>query len=281
MKVVFSAENHQYFYGETKYNSVSSVFSKFKESFDAERISKIMVLKELIPEQYDFYSIKFRNNKQAIIENLEKFVVPEFYEHKVAELRASWEEKGSVSRERGTAFHKMMEDMDITVGVGYNEFNNKTYALVPKVKETEFDNEAYSDDLSTLADGYYNEFLIFDHDNRIAGQMDRLFIETIDGVRYADIGDWKTDKAISKAYLKFKGYFMYPFHKIACNNYNEYSIKLSMYAYMLEKFGFTIRKMGITHVKLDADLNIKIRNLHETKDFRNLIPEMLNVWKII
>lgn len=281
MKVVFSEKNHQYFYGDTVYNSVSSVFSKFKESFDADGISRIMTLKLLVPEEYDFYSLKYKNNRVAIIENLEKFVVKEFYEHKVKELRDSWEEKGNISKTRGTAFHKMMEEMDITVGVGYNEFNNKTYNLVSKVKETEFDNEAYAEDLTHIPDGYYNEFLVFDHEHKIAGQMDRLFIETIDGVRFADIGDWKTDKSISKAFLKYKGYFMYPFHKLPNNNYNEYSVKISLYAYMLEKFGFTIRKMGITHVKLDKDLSVINRNVHETSDLRHLIPEMLNVWKII
>lgn len=91
--------------------------------------------------------------------------------------------------------------------------------------------------------------------------MDQNFIETINGKRYIDIDDWKTDAEIllKPSYInpKYKSpYFNYPVDHLYDTNYWKYVLKISTYAKILEMEGFIVRNLAFTHVLLDENSNV-------------------------
>ena len=283
MKTVFIDNTHSYHYGDLNYMSVSKVISKFKPKFDSDFISSRSTLKDLLPTDYALVSAKYGKENPIIIDILKEKVNIHEFDIKKQSLLEQWELNRTEKAAFGTKFHELMEAKDISEGKTVNEYSKKEYPLVTWEREyPSFDNESPFDDLSQCPDGYYPEFLMHDHKNRIAGQSDRVFIETLKGVRYVDIGDWKTDKTIDEVPLYYKNTpkMYYPLNSIVATNYNEYSLKISLYAYMLEQYGFTPRNLGFTHVKLNESFSILRERVYRTKYHKDLIINVLDVLNI-
>ena len=105
----------------------------------------------------------------------------------VEEVKAKWAEEGRTSREKGTLFHALKEDEDI------NCKDKPVY-----FSETKNDIKPIRD-LETLEDGVYPELTLYNNEYQACGTADKVIIETIDGIRYASILDYKTSKTISTA----------------------------------------------------------------------------------
>lgn len=283
MKTTFIDSSHSYNYGNISYMSVSKVIGKFKPKFDDDFISSRSALKLLLPTDYALVSNKYGNQNPIIIEILKERVDLEEFMLKKMELLNLWDNNRIDKADLGTKFHEKMENRDIAAGFGVNEYTRKEVPLVIWTREyPDFDNEAPFDDISQCQDGYYTEFLIHNHTNQIAGQSDRVFIETIKGVRYVDIGDWKTDKTIDEIPLKYKNQpkMFYPINNYVSTNYNEYSLKISLYAYMFEEYGFTPRNLGFTHVKINENFDIVRERVYRTKYLKSDIINVLDVLKL-
>lgn len=108
-----------------------------------------------------------------------------------------------------------------------------------------------TDDISEYPDGIYTEMDLWHHGYMIAGRADKVFIETVNGMRYGDIDDYKTNKKIEMVSYKFRDgshRMMKPplAHLMDCN-YIHYELQQSIYAFMLEANGIVPRTLRILH----------------------------------
>lgn len=176
----------------------------------------------------------------------------------VEEVLAMWEEKKNESQEYGDGFHiqqwveAIADGQMIVLGEGpfpmapvglehWREMGEGTPAYA---------NKSVTKNLSELEDGCYRELLVHDDVYKMAGQIDMCRIETVMGVRCVDIDDDKTNASIkSEAFVRdgvptmFEGVLS----SVAYANLWEYAIKISTYAYMMERAGYTVRRLGLTH----------------------------------
>jgi len=169
------------------------------------------------------------------------------------EWKDKWEKKAKLSTEAGTALHEELEDELLSKGTYM--FNNITcnVKLTGKKSETK-----YSFPLIELKDNWsYPELMIYDHTYKICGQSDLVVIanETI------NILDYKTDKAIKRK--AFSTDFIEPekllppvSHLDNCN-FNVYSLKMSLYMYMVWKQNPHLKcgKIILIHKEIERDVD--------------------------
>ena len=170
-----------------------------------------------------------------------------------------WEEKS----EYGTHVHNVKEAIDWSRGFTIHN-GSRVPLLKPPGPYEGYDNRNSPEMFYIDRLGYYPEFIAYDLENEVAGQIDRLIIDP----PYFDIDDWKTDGQIKKE--GFMGASMeYPVSHIGDSNYFKYSIKLSMYAYMVEKMtGLVPRDLFFTHLVMEEESdpnNLKYNILEEVR----------------
>lgn len=195
-KIRFEEKDHKYLYGDIYLRSVTSILSELSPEFNANYISKGSAYKKILGEEEykrlrkEVFGFNFKPDQELFFplfdplcggEDRVKLIQQEFLQE--------WEDSGT----RGTAFHKERELESIARGYEYNPWADKDFPVI--TFEKNFDNEVYSMDLFEMPDGYYTELLVYDKtlpiENTICGTIDRLWIETIDGVRYTSTGDYK------------------------------------------------------------------------------------------
>jgi hypothetical protein len=196
MRVKFKSDSHQYFSEDDREMiSVSSFVKRFEKDKDWREIAK-----------------KKANNLkkyQGIIKSVD-------------DILKEWEDKRIKSTEAGTILHAEKEKELL----GYE-----------KIKVGEVDSQyKWSIPITELENGYvYPELMIYDFDYMICGQSDKVVIEN----NTINIYDYKTDKSID-----FKGYssewkeadrLLPPVSHLEECNGNIYSLKMSLYMYLLWK----------------------------------------------
>lgn len=159
--------------------------------------------------------------------------IAEKYASKHGQTKEYWLEKWAQNRkesaEFGTMYHSLREHGDV-----------KT----PELKKDAID-------LNHL-EGTYKEIIVYSHRFRVAGQVDVL--EVKDNV--VRLRDYKTCKSIEtegfKKYKKGLGKvadkYMPPISHLEVFNLNDFSLQLSIYAYLLELYGYEIDRLIIEHV---------------------------------
>lgn len=155
--------------------------------------------------------------------------------------RAKWDEIREDACGTGHLFHNQKEDVvasqPVAIRFGRSYKVRNQYML-------------QTDDISQYPDGVYTEMDLWHHGYRLAGRADKVFIETVNGIRYADIDDYKTNKEIEL--LSYKGRnghkMMKPplSHLMDCN-YVHYELQQSVYGFMLEANGIIPRTLRILH----------------------------------
>lgn len=287
-KVIHHSADHSYYYGDKKYQSVSRVFDIVKPDTDWDYNAGRSFFKSNYPELYE--AVKKEKDMAfdhpQLIERLilRSKISREDFEAGRDKLRQEWKDNAKEATDRGTAFHTKMEEGDYAAG---GRVNPATGEIVGVVKyEKTYDNEALCENLYDLPDGYYPELLVFNHELEIAGQLDMGFIRTDKkGNRIVDIDDWKTDANIlMKPDFKHpkKGYerLKYPVGHLYATNHNTYMIKIGMYAYMLEKFGFKVGNLYFTSVDIDPEtLEINSSFRYELPYKKWEISQILNLYK--
>lgn len=244
--VIFRESDHSYHYNSEKYRSVSSLVEPFK-TFDKEAESLRMACKHIDPDMYGALASKYGYKSGRIVMEMLDVYDREELDTVQKQILAEWGEKGLKSRTDGTAFHKQKESEDIAAGGRINPYTQIWTPLV-NIRQEGYDNNSV-DDLSKLEPGYYPELLLFNHEHKMCGQADMVFI---DDERRVYIDDWKTDQKVDMKsfYTKRYGYTFLkaPLDHVHDTNYWLYAIKLSFYAFMLEEAGFSIAEVGFTHV---------------------------------
>lgn len=262
----FKAELHTYedILTKQKYKSVSNVFKKYKKPFDYEFNSARSAMKQLIPIHYNRVKKIYGYENHQIIPVLMDFVDKEQYDIIKNKLVEEWKLKGLVRRTLGTKWHLYMENLELDRGWALNHFCGRKFKVKNIPLKGVWDNRSICENLFDLEDGYYNEMLVHYTDGDkifIAGQLDRVFIETIGGIRYIDIDDWKIDESINivpdffhpkRGYDKLLGGLSH----LTETNFNTYNVKISTYMLILEHLGFVCRNIGITNVNPTDNLEI-------------------------
>lgn len=249
--IYFSEEDHKYSSKSDKYRSVTKFIDNFGFEFDAEYFS---VRKALSNNIHNFWKIYFSKgfnfddnipNLDTLTNSFSKYIddLPFGLDKAVEDVIWDWNQ----SSIKGTEFHKLRESEVINDGYGINPYDGKEYPYVPNPLLTDdIDNVSSMDYLKSLEDGIHVELLIFSEEYGIAGQSDEVFIETINGVRYVDIGDHKTN---NKKPVKSEGnsFCVSPIAHIKSNKYHKYNLQTSLYGYMMELYGYKVRNVGFYH----------------------------------
>jgi len=231
-----------------QFTSVTTVIGKYKEKFDGDfwsiyKAVERVFIKENTSTEWVKYK-KMRNPKLIVKEYKDKVFTPDFL-NRVDITRKlildEWEYERDVSCYNGTNFHKQKEDDLFSLGVDSG-----------LTVRTALDNTGMPYDISKLPDGIYPELTLWNNYYRLAGQADIVTIFTKDGIRYVDIDDHKTNKKIDEVSFfnpktnKYKK-MLYPLSAINDCNFEHYQLQISTYAYLLESFGFNVRKLTFNH----------------------------------
>lgn len=168
------------------------------------------------------------------------------------ELRDSWKEKARIATEVGTLLHSIRETELI------HESDPVFYDSICQVKQCEFkEGDKYSIPINALEDNtVYPELMIYDLDHSLCGQADKIIVSN----GKIHVWDYKTDKEIafqgySNKFMKARKLLKPLDHLDECNA-NIYSVKMSLYMYMLWKANKGKLKPGdliIEHVHLKRD----------------------------
>jgi hypothetical protein len=162
------------------------------------------------------------------------------------ELLKKWEKKRIESANVGTIYHAIREEELINSACTTKQC---TYV----------DNDKWSIPINKLEnDTIYPELMIYDFEHMICGQSDKIIVKD----NTIHVWDYKTDQEI-----KFKGWssewksatkLLKPLQQLDECNGNIYSIKMSLYMYLLWKANKGKLKVGdimIEHVHLERDPN--------------------------
>ena len=247
-KVVFFKDDHSYWLGDQQIPSVGKFTGRFYDSFEDSFWKTHITLKRILGEEYmDHYRSfkKFQPDAIDLFEPILRDISPiEF--HKVKKVvDDEWTKKRNKANFNGTKFHNLKEEKAYLDGFLINPFDGKKYPVTRH--KSEFDNETITLDFMSLPDGGYLEMLVVAPDFSVAGQSDEVYIETIDGVRYIDINDTKTnEKKPAKSSLS---YYLPPLDYMYASTHNKYAIQINSYAHILSLYGFVPRNLGYTHYK--------------------------------
>lgn len=215
-EVEYDDAQHKYYINDKgkliNYISATTIVSQFYEKFDTEAKCAYMV------EHYG-QSIEYWRNK--------------------------WRNENTISLHRGNRLHADQERFLYQCGRTTINNDTRTDVLLPREYWVHVRKEQESGALpiSALADGCYPELKLWCHDWRIAGRADKPTIETIQGIRYAHVEDYKTNKAVHKNGFVDKWgnekMMLYPLEHLPDCEYTHYTLQLSIYQFMLEQFGYT------------------------------------------
>lgn len=97
----------------------------------------------------------------------------------------------------------------------------------------------------------YDEVTLYSKKHKIAGKTDKICYR---GKNIFDVFDYKTNERKGIEYFsKYNQYLLPPLQHLQDCNYNEYAVKISAYAYMLELRGYGIGKLAIIYIPPTKD----------------------------
>lgn len=107
-----------------------------------------------------------------------------------------WKGEKDKSIIKGNEYHTFKENQAKSSGVCLNPFSNVDFKTVESTKITIKNKIEYREptvsDLIHLEDGFHPELILWNNDHKLAGQADKVYIETdISGRRFVDVDDYK------------------------------------------------------------------------------------------
>jgi hypothetical protein len=223
--IKYYSENHEYKTEDNElWTSVTSLISKFKNSFDAETTAK----------------------------KVSKKVGSKWHGMKYTKILDAWENEKNRSITLGNWYHKQRE---IDISDCNTIKNNYSKELI--VYRPEYDNGIKLSGPQQLSSGLYPEFLVYLPSIKLCGQID--LIEVVNG--YINIIDYKTCKEIKTKSIKdWKGNsqkMLHPLSNLDDVKFNHISLQLSLYMYMLMKHNPLLKrgKLTIQHVIFEEEEN--------------------------
>jgi hypothetical protein len=277
--IIFSEQDHQYTHLESRNKLVgwTKLISNFSKVFDRENQLTLSAYKVLLgDEKYnnivksEFGKLYDLNTKE--VSSYLNSVVTEDVSHIRNEISFEWD----YSNILGSKFHKEQENLSYERGYEINPFTEERFNTVALLRE--YDNQSAHDCLIDLEDGFYPELLAWDYSmdqsKTFVTQIDKCFIETIDGIRYVDIDDIKTNK--KRPYKSSKDYLKAPLNSISDSTEDKYKLQVMFGAKLMETHGFTPRYCAFTHY-LNYDINKS--KLYPTKYDSSIMDSFQLAWK--
>jgi hypothetical protein len=258
-KPVFTEHDHKYQSEIGVYTSVTTLLHKLSQPFDSHAIAVKYVSARTEALLINQLSSKYNIPTSSVKDMIDCYGA-------VEAVKLVWKMENERACTDGTAVHLQKENLLR----GKKEFKLKSGNMVPLGVP-----HLHVLDLYQLPDGVYPELLIWNNYLMISGQSDVVVIETIDGVRYVDIIDYKTNKEIKDYnYISKRGekvinsMMKAPLQNYCDCNYWHYQFQLNIYGWLLAQFGFVFRSGTIIHT---TDNNKKYPLLNLQKEVGSLM----------
>lgn len=266
--VIFDAKAHKYYNKlGAEYISTTTLVGLFKPKKDWKGIAEKFVNRRTKEELVKDLAKKYNKTESSVKEFLNK------YGYKGSSIQKIWEYNKDMACAVGSEFHDKKEREDINRG--YEKIEDRIHRVDDGLTQYQ------TDDLWHLPDGVYTELQLWNHHYLIAGKSDKVIV---DG-RYIDIDDYKTNEEIDKVsyFNAYKGehdMMLPPIDHLMDCNFIHYTLQLSIYAYMLECFGYKIRKITFKHHPRKADKSITEEAIpYEVKYKRADVIAMLEYYR--
>lgn len=245
--LTFEEGPHKYTKGDRQYVSVTTVIGKYKQKFKRMHWANWKAYTNLLGYRKVYGIIKgLDKNKPATLKKLQDYVHPDDFKAERKKILKEWDGERDKSIKKGNKYHASKENKSIADGFEINPFTSNKVETKIIQKTAGGTIQALRNDLWGLEDGYYPELLMGNDEFLLAGTADKVFIETIGDIRYVDIDDYKTNKVINEK-SKYKKLMKDPVSHLDDCNYNHYRLQISLYAWILEQHGYTIRNTSFTH----------------------------------
>lgn len=245
--VQFRESDHSYTSDGEKYISMTTIVGKYKHKEDWDKIA-------------ENYAIKWKKNNP--LDSKDKFT-GDYWKN-------LWEANMHHSCGIGTRLHKKKEISNL----GYIPIDSDLKVPIRL-------------DYENLESGKYPELLIWNHDNKLAGQADLVIIESDGDKTYVDIIDFKSNKKLDSTSFRHHktGHKMMQgcLKHLQCCHLSHYTLQLSGYAWMMEQYGFTPRNLIIEHYPIrDLDGEVDFEQnpvLYQLPYLKKEIVSMLKDYK--
>ena len=270
-QILFNSKDHSYNGKKITYTSVSTLIGRYKKPYNREYWSTYKAYEKLLGKD-TFRDIRkklgYKMEDSSLFKDLESLVTKSDLDKTLSSILSEWEYEKDKSIKKGNDYHSFKEDQAKELGFCENPYTGKEFPTIHSTKIEYKNNIEYRSPtvvkLYDLEDGFHPELILWDDESRLAGQSDLVFIETINGDRFFDIDDFKTNKKIVKNSIF--GKMKDPLGHLDCCNYNHYRLQISMYAKLLEKAGFIPRHLGFRH------LNTAYRFDYMKKEVESIMP---------
>lgn len=271
--IFFNEAEHKYYDANgSNYTSVTTLIGKYTEEFDKEFWGMYKAL------QANGYKVKPEPEKQIIIISGVKYKLADCFKDSLFkcwydEIIAKWNTINQEACIRGNETHNALED---NINISKGDFTGLTNAsIIPKGKKVL--DTLHDLDKTNLQEKYpfvykrlsgflergcsiFAEKRVFLREYFIAGMID---VPIFKGNTFC-ILDWKTNKDTlhtTAGYYKQKNIggvmvktkewiptgkkFKYPLDMLEASKFNIYALQLSLYAYILEQWGYTLADRGL------------------------------------
>lgn len=276
MQILFNAEDHSYNGKKITYTSVSKLIGKYKRPYNRDYWSKYKAYEKLLGQK-EFKAIRKQLGHpledDALFNDLSAIVSQEALNEAIQEILNEWKSKNDKSIKKGNDYHNFKENQAKELGYCENPYTGVEYPTIHSTKieykkGIEYRSPVVSN-LYDLEDGFHPELILWNEKTKIAGQSDLVFIETIEGKRYIDIDDYKSNNKID-TYSFMKHKMLDPLSHLHDVNYNHYRLQISCYAWLLEQAGYIPRNLGFRH------LTTPYRFQYMKKEVESIMPNYYN-----
>lgn len=270
-QILFNAKDHSYNGKKITYTSVSTLIGRYKKPYNREYWSTYKAYERLLGKE-EFKTLRktlgYRMEDSTLFNDLAAMYPTHMIEATTNEILGEWEVEKDKSIIKGNDYHSFKEDQAKELGYCENPFTGKDCPTIHSTKIEYRNNIEYRSpvvsNLYDLEDGFHPELILWNDNNKIAGQADLVFIDTIAGERKIWISDYKTNKKIVKASIF--GKMKDPLGHLDCCNYNHYRLQISTYAWLLEQAGYTVEELEFKH------LNTPYRFDYMKKEVESIMP---------
>lgn len=276
----FNEKLHKYTYIGTdkryigkSFVSATTFIGWFKNPYDSEYWATYKAIKDyytIISEQrwniikrfaggwenvVDFYN-------RSVLSGKVNFEVQNDIIHRKLDYLTLWKTYSNIANDKGSKIHKDLED-DVIGSKSFVGDDGNVY----KVSGQKF---FYENPPPSPSSGSYPECIIYNLEYMICGMVDRVEADEI----WLDITDYKTNKEVTKE--PFKNAKMKILGIPDCNYYH-YMLQMSLYGWMLEKFGYKVRSLTLEHLKTKDRYTYKVDDVETIKmEYRpDLIEKMV------
>ena len=267
IKPTFEPIEHKYSSSLGTYTSITGRIHNYEPEKDWNGIALAYLKKRNRTEILVDLCTKQKKTLEEVIEMIDG------RELNVPTIQSIWKQYSAERCDYGSEVHAQKETNDLATKL--HEVRKGVFLPIG------IDPEPITDYFNDLPDGIYVELRLWDNTTLTSGTADKIIIETIDGIRYVEVLDYKTNKQIiDYNYIDKKGnkitneYMLAPFNKRCNSNYWHYQIQLNCYGYMSSLMGFKLRGGKIIHTQ-DNDKEYKLLNLQAE------VKQAFDSWKIV